>query len=407
MDPKQNPFAPGAGSQPPELAGREKIIADADVAFARTKAGRPARGQLLLGLRGVGKTVLLNRLATIAESVGYRTIRLEAPEEQSLAEMLVPVLRRELYHLSRLEKAKNIARRGLGVLRAFAATFKVKIGELELEIEPEKGTADSGNLEADLPELLLIVGQAAKEVGGAVGLFIDEVQYLETNDLAALIASFHKLSQRELPFLLFGAGLPQLAALAGEAKSYAERLFDYPGVGALGVEAAQNAIATPIRREGANITDDALALIVEKTKGYPYFLQEWHAWNEAKQSPITAADTEAATAGALRALDEGFFRVRLDRLTNREKDYVRAMAHLGEGPHRSGEIAQLLNTTAAGVGPLRDTLIKKGMVYSPRHGDQDFTVPMFGDFMLRTMPDWSPEQAAFGEPKKRRGTKRR
>jgi len=267
-------------------------------------------------------------------------------------------------------------------------------------VSPEKGIADSGNLEADLPELLLVLGQAAKQVDTAIGLFIDEVQYLDREELAALIASFHRLSQRGQPFLMFGAGLPQLAALAGEAKSYAERLFDYVGVGALDEDAARAAIAAPIKREGVDITDEALKMIVEKTKGYPYFLQEWgyHAWNVAQTSPITGDEVERATEGALEGLDEGFFRVRFDRLTNREKDYVRAMAHLGDRDQRSGEIARVLRTTVSGLGPLRDALMKKGMIYSPRHGEQAFTVPMFGDFMRRTIPEWTPEQAV-SEPK--------
>jgi hypothetical protein len=345
---------------------------------------------------------LLNRLAALAEEGGYRTVALEAPEERALAEMLVPPLRKELFQLSRVEKAKQLARRGLGVLRSFARAFKVKVGDVEFEVEAEKGTADSGNLEADLPELLLTVVQAAKADESAIALFIDEVQYLEREDLAALIVSAHKLSQRGLPFILFGAGLPQLAALAGEAKSYAERLFDYPRVGPLDDIAARDAIATPIRRQGAEIQPEALELIIQRTKGYPYFLQEWgyHAWNSAPESPITAVDAEAATAAALGAMDEGFFRVRFDRLTPREKDYLRAMAGLGEGPHRSGDIAELLDMSSTSAGPLRDALIKKGMIYSPRYGENGFTVPMFDEFMKRAIPTWALKEPS-GPRKKR------
>ena len=394
MDPKTNPFAPGAGTRPPELAGRESILTNAEVALARLRKGLPARGQLLLGLRGVGKTVLLNRIAAMADELAYRTVVLEAPEERDLADMIVPPLRKELFQLSRLEKAKDVARRALGVLRGFARAFKVRVGDVEFEVEAEKGTADSGNLEADLPELLLSVTRAAKEGDSAVALFIDEVQYLQKTDLAALIVSTHKLAQRGLPFVLFGAGLPQLAALAGEAKSYAERLFDYPSVGPLDAASARDAIATPVRRQGAEIGPAALELIIERTRGYPYFLQEWgyHAWNAAPASPITPTDAEAASGAALRAMDEGFFRVRFDRLTPREKDYLRAMAELGEGPHRSGDIAELLAMTSTGAGPLRDGLIKKGMIYSPRYGDNGFTVPMFDEFMKRAMPHWERRQ---------------
>ncbi|HLT36943.1 MAG TPA: ATP-binding protein [Enhygromyxa sp.] len=392
MDQTTNPFAPGAGTQPPELAGRDQIIESATIALRRIMAGRPAKSQLLLGLRGVGKTVLLNRIAELAGSEGYQEVVLEAPEDQRLAAMLVPELRKLLFRLSRKQQAKDLALRALGVLRAFAKTFKVKVGDVEFMVDPEPGTADSGSLDSDLLEVLLALTTAARAADSGVALFIDEVQYLSEPDLAALIVAVHKLAQKGLPFILFGAGLPQLAALAGDAKSYAERLFDYPEVGRLTISAACDAIVTPIEREGAAIHDDAVGLIVEKTQGYPYFVQEWgyRAWNAAEASPITAKNVQVASAAAVAALDAGFFRVRLDRLTPREKDYVRAMADLGAGPHRSGEIAQKLGIAVTKAGPLRNGLIKKGMIYSPQHGDTAFTVPMFDEFMRRSMPDWAP-----------------
>lgn len=406
MNPTLNPFAPGAGTRPPELAGRDSIIQNATVALERVKLGRAAKSQMFLGLRGVGKTVLLNRLAQLAEEQGYVTVVLEAPEDRRLAEMLVPPLRHLLFKLSRLEKAKDVALQALGVLRAFASAFKVKVGDVEFGVKAETGTADSGSLEADLPELLVAVADAAKQAGSAVAVLVDEVQYLSEDDLAALIVSAHKMAQKALPFILFGAGLPQLAALAGEAKSYAERLFDYPEVGPLPHPAAREAISAPIRREGAEIQDEALGKIVSKTNGYPYFLQEWgaHCWNVAPSSPITAADVEKASANAVTALDKGFFRVRLDRLTPREKEYMRAMAELGPGPHRSGEIAQKLYIDVTAAGPLRNGLIKKGMIYSPQHGDTAFTVPMFDEFLRRTMPGWAPNPAILGpnQTKKRK-----
>jgi len=323
MDPTTNPFAPGAGTQPPELAGRDTILANAKVALVRVKAGRSARSQLLLGLRGVGKTVLLNRIAEMAEAEGYQTIVLEAPEGRRLAEMLVLPLRQVLHRLSRIESAKDIAKRGLGVLRAFAGVFKISAGDVEFGVAAEAGTADFVDLQADLAELLLAVATAAKAGGGAVALLIDEVQYLSQVDLAALIVAVQKIAQKSLPFVVFGAGLPQLAALAGEAKSSAERLFDFPGVGPLDDAAATDAIAAPIGREGAEMTTDALTLIVDRTRGYPYFLQEFgaHAWNCAPESPIALDDAELADEAAIAHLDQGFFRVRLDRLTQREKDY--------------------------------------------------------------------------------------
>lgn len=358
---------------------------------------------MLLGLRGVGKTVLLNRIAELAEEEVHLTLALETPEDRRLAQMLVSPLRSVLSKLSRSEKSKEIAKRGLGVLRSFASCFKVSVGDIEFGVDPVMGSADSGDLEIDLSEVFVLVGKAAKDAGRAVSILIDEVQYLSRSDLSALITAIHRTGQKTLPCLVFGAGLPQLAALAGEAKSYAERLFEYPEVGPLTVEAAKEAIRTPMIREHVEIHDGALTRIVEQTKGYPYFLQEWgsHAWNVAARSPITLANVEQAAAEALRDLDAGFFRVRLDRLTPREKDYMSAMASLGPGPHRSGEIAQALKIDVTKAGPLRNGLIKKGMVYSPQHGDTAFTVPMFDEFLRRSDPQWSPSLATANPPEPR------
>ena len=393
MDRRLNPFAPGAGTRPPELAGRERIIEDATVALARVKLGRPSKSQMLLGLRGVGKTVLLNEIGRIGETEGYRPIELEAPEDRRLAEMLVPPLRSVLNKLSTVEQAKALATRALRGLQSFASVFKVGIGEVKVGVA-EPGLADSGNLENDLPELLLAVAQAAHAANTPVAILIDEVQYLEEEDLRALIVTVHKIGQRQLPLIVFGAGLPQLAALAGEAKSYAERLFDYPPVGALETPAAERAIREPLRSQGIDIDPAALSRIVDETQGYPYFLQEWgsHVWDEAPASPITEEDAIRAGVSALRTLDQGFFRVRLDRLTPREKEYMRAMAELGPGPHRSGDIAGLLGVDVTSVAPMRSGLIRKGMIYSPQHGDTAFTVPMFDAFMRRSMPDWKPSK---------------
>jgi AAA ATPase-like protein len=395
MDRATNPFAPGAGTKPPELAGRDQILEDARVALTRVMAGRSAKGELLLGLRGVGKTVLLNTIEDLAVGQDFLTVLLETQEDRTLPQLLVPALRRVLLRLNTGERMKAKSKEALQALRAFASIFKVTIGEIEVGIEPGRGTADSGDLHNDLPELLIAIGEAAKESGTAVTIIIDEMQYLTSEDLAALIVSIHKVTQEGLPLLLFGAGLPQLAALAGDAKSYAERLFDYPAVGPLDEDAASDAIRQPIRREGAEIDENALSKIVNMTQGYPYFLQEWgsHVWNTAERSPITAEDVEKATAGALRQLDAGFFRVRMDRLTPKEKLYMRAMAELGPGPHRSGDIAEAMNESVQSVAPLRQGLIKKGMIFSPAYGETAFTVPMFDEFLRRTMADWTPPAA--------------
>ena len=395
MDPTRNPFAPGAGARPPELAGRESIIEAANVAMQRIRRGRQEKSQMLLGLRGVGKTVLLNRLAQLAEDMGSIVVPLEAPEGQRLAAFLAPALKSVLLRLSRVAQARELAQRGLGALRGFASAFKVSIGEIELSISAEP-IADSGNLEIDLPELMGSVGRAAQAANTSVVILLDEVQYLSEEDLRGLIVAMHRIAQRGWPVILFGAGLPQVAALAGEAKSYAERLFDYPEVGPLPPAAARSALLDPIVEEGESISEDALNRILSITEGYPYFLQEWgkHSWNTAGKSPITADDVEMASSLATVALDRSFFRVRFDRLTPREQDYLRAMAALGPGPHRSGDIADALGIKVQQAGPLRNGLIKKGMIWSPAHGQTAFTVPMFAAFMIRAIPEWKPERLA-------------
>lgn len=392
MDPVLNPFAPGAGTPPPELAGRDLVLEKARIALARVRQRRPARSLMLLGLRGVGKTVLLNHIEQLATDLQYHTVVLEAPEDRRLADMLVPPLRSLLVRMSRVERAKQVARRGLGALRAFAGAFRVKIGDIEFGVEATPGTADSGVLEFDLPELLASVGEAAGMADTAVALFIDEVQYLSAEELGALIVALHRCQQKNLPLIVFGAGLPQIAGLAGEVKSYAERLFEYPEMGRLDAQAAVNAIRAPLERAGVVITEDALRVVLEQTQGYPYFLQEWGAksWNAAPASPVTESDVRRATDDALEQLDQGFFRVRLDRLTPRERNYVRAMAELGSGPYRSGEIAHLLGLKVTTAGPLRAGVMRKGMIYSQQHGETAFTVPMFDAFLRRTIPDWTP-----------------
>lgn len=391
MDPLTNPFSPGAGAPPPALVGRDAIIEAAQIALHRVRAGRPEKGQMLLGLRGVGKTVLLNRIESMAEDLGYSVVALEAPEGKRLAESLAPALKGVLIRLSRVEQAKDYAGRALAALRGFASAFKVSIGDIGVEVT-STASADSGNLEVDLPELLVSVGKAAQAAQGSVVVLIDEIQYLNEEDLRALIVAFHRISQRGLPVILFGAGLPQVAGLAGDAKSYAERLFDYPAVGPLGEAAARDAIAEPIADGGASIQKRALQNIVRQTQGYPYFLQEWgkHAWNAADPPDIDEDDVRTASTNATTALDTNFFRVRFDRLTPLEQKYLRAMATLGPGPHRSGEIAKVLQRKVESLGPTRSALIKKGMVWSPSHGDTAFTVPLFDAFMKREMPDWIP-----------------
>ena len=390
MDPVRNPFAPGAGSQPPELAGRDDIITAADTALQRVLLGKHDKSQILLGLRGTGKTVLLNKIEQLAEKHGHLTAFIEAPENKSLAELLYPKIHQVLRKLSMIESAKAAAHSAMRGLRAFASAFNVSVGDISISVDPEPGVADSGNLEYDLSDLFIRVGEAAKSAHKAWTLLIDEIQYLSEAELAALIVAIHRTNQKNLPVLFFGAGLPQVAALSGDAKSYAERLFNYPPVGALDNGAAKAAIRQPIEAEEETITDEALNAIVSHTEGYPYFLQEWgyQAWNAADASPIDADDVEKASAAAIRRLDEGFFRVRFDRLTPKEREYVIAMAQLGKGPYRSSDVADLLGESVQSLGPRRAQIINKGMIYSPEHGDNSFTVPLFDGYMRRVIPDF-------------------
>ncbi len=389
MDPVRNPFAPGAGAQPPELAGRDEIVSEADIALQRVLLGRHEKSQILLGLRGTGKTVLLNKIEQIAESHDHITAFIEAPEDQSLAQLLYPRIQQALRKLSMIEGAKAKAHSAMRALRGFASVFNISIGDVSLSVDPEPGSADSGNLEYDLSELFVRIGEAAKSAGTAWTLLIDEVQYLTQEELSALIVAIHRINQKQLPVMFFGAGLPQIAALSGEAKSYAERLFNYRPVGPLNDTAAFAAVRQPIEDEGEEITDGALERIVELTRGYPYFLQEWgyQAWNIADVPPISVEDINNASSIALRRLDEGFFRVRFDRLTPKEREYVIEMANLGDGPYRSADVADALGERVQSLGPRRAKIIRKGMIYSPAHGDIAFTVPMFADFLRRTSPD--------------------
>lgn len=385
MDEVRNPFSPGAGTKPPELAGRDDIIKAAEISVQRVLAGRSAQSQMLLGLRGVGKTVLLNKIEDIAREHGHKTSFIEAPEDRKLVELLYPKMAQVLRQLSVVENAKAKAKVAFAALRSFASAFKIEMGDFSFGVEAASGVADSGNLESDLAELFISIGEAGKAAGSAWTLLIDEVQYLQDHELAALIVAIHRSNQKGLPVLFFGAGLPQIAALAGDAKSYAERLFIYPPIDALPESAAKEAIGQPIADEGESIESAALQAIVDRTRGYPYFLQEWgfQAWNVSDKSPITEDDVKEAADFALKRLDDGFFKVRFDRLTPKERDYVIAMAKLGSGPYRSSDVADILGEKMNALGPRRATIIAKGMIYSPSHGDIAFTVPMFDEYLKR------------------------
>ena len=390
MEALHNPFSPGAGSPPPVLTGRGDILSNAMLSLARIKQGKSAKSTFLVGLRGTGKTVLLQEIAKLAENAGYQVIDIEAHEKKSLAALLLPQFRKTLFALDRSEHRSYKVKRALSVLRSFISAVKLSIHgvDIGLDVEPEKGTADSGDLEADLAQLFVALGEAALDQNTAIAIVIDELQYLNENELSALIMAVHKVSQKALPITVIGAGLPQLVGKAGQAKSYAERLFDYPEIGPLKKEDAKNALQKPVEQEGVRFTEAALDKIVNDTQGYPYFLQEWgqQAWNIAQHSPIDSDVAEQARLASIPQLDQNFFRVRFDRLTPREKQYLRALAEFGSEPQRSGDIADKLKLDVQQVAPIRNNLIKKGMIYSPHHGDTAFTVPLFDDFMKRIMP---------------------
>ena len=355
------------------------------------RIGRASKNAVMVGLRGVGKTVLLDRMLSDAESTGIYAARIESPENRSLPSVLAPQLRQSLLRLSNREAARDMAHRALRALAGFAASLKVKYQDIEvgLDLESEPGLADNGDLEADLQDLLEACGEAARSDDSCIALFIDEIQYVKKDELAALITALHRASQRQLPVVMVGAGLPQARANMGRAKTYAERLFEFPEIGPLAEEDARTAISKPALDEGVRIEPDALESIVARTQGYPYFLQEWgkHVWDVAERSPITLADVDTASRQAMATLDGSFFLVRFDRLTPKEKMYLRAMAGLGAGPHRSGEVAGAMGVGASSLGATRGALIGKGVIWSPGYGQTAFTVPMFDEFMRRIMPE--------------------
>ena len=391
MDPRRNPYAPGDGSPPPELAGRDALIDRAAIILDRIRNGLSAKSMLMVGLRGVGKTVLLNRINEEARGRGQTTILVEASEAQSLPALLIPPLHAALVRLSRRAAATQAVNRALSALTGLVGAIKVGSQDfnVSLQVPAEPGLADSGNLDADLTTLFESVGEAAREQDTAIALFVDELQHVKEAELAALIMALHRGAERQLPVTLLGAGLPQLVARTAAAKSYAERLFDFPEIGPLSTEAARLAVEAPANRLGVDFAPTALALVLKETACYPYFLQEWgkQCWDCAEPSTVTLADAETATATATAELDASFFRARFDRLAPAEKRYLRAMATLGEGPHRSGAVASVLDKSVRSVAPIRAKLISKGMIYSPAHGDTAFTVPLFDGYLKRAIPD--------------------
>lgn len=382
-----NPYAPGAGSTPPELAGRDELLEKASIALQRIAAGRSAKSLVLTGLRGVGKTVLLNRIRQQAESLNFIAVRMEAPEERSLPGLLVPGLQSALIKLNRGKTASNLAKQAFRALATFVNAMKLKYHDVEMQFDIEPDKFVTTDLNENLIQLFQAVGMAAKEKKTAVILFIDELQILNEKELGSLIMALHIVSQDMLPVTLVAAGLPQTAAKMGKAKTYAERLFEFISIGQLNDDAAIAALVVPAEKLKVRYSKQALKEILQQTKGYAYFLQEWgqHAWDIATRSPITESNAKEATLRALADLDASFFRIRFEQLTEMQKRYLRAMAEFDTEFVASGKIAELMGKNVTELGSIRDQLINKGLIYSPAHGEAAFTVPLFGDFMKRVM----------------------
>lgn len=388
MDPVRNPYAPGAGSRPPALAGRDTELETFRVLLERLRHGRPEKSMIITGLRGVGKTVLLNTFGSIAEDARFATAFTEITHETEFRPLMARLVRRALLSLSPVDRMKERARRAAAVFKAF--TLKLPDGpEISVDVEAALGRADSGDLGEDLADLFVALGGAADDHDSGVVFLFDEIQFLERAELEALIAALHRTAQQALPITLVGAGLPQIPELTGAAKSYSERLFDFPRIGSLSPEAARQALVIPARDEGAEYEEAAVEEIVQFTEGYPYFLQEFgkHVWNIAEEPTITHEAALNARQAVQLQLDENFFRVRAARCTNAELEYMRAMAAMGDGPYRSGDIATKLGRPGPqNVAPTRSRLIEKGLIFSPSHGLSEFTVPQFADFLRRSVP---------------------
>lgn len=392
MKPSTNPFAPGAGMPPPELAERDELLSEARLTIQRNKNGKSARSFIYVGLRGVGKTVLLNEVQAIADEEKAISDFMEVSVNEPLSKIIIATMRAALLKLDRIKNVSEKVKQGLRILKSFVGAIKVKNGDVEfsLDIDAETGIADSGILNRDLAELFVAVGEAAKSRESSIVILLDEIQNLPVEEFEALIMAIHRVNQKKLPVLVVAAGLPLIVKLTGKAKTYAERLFEYPKICELNNDEARRAIVEPLSNANVKIDTNALDLIINKTKGYPYFIQEWgyQTWNNAEKSPITKNIVLKSSKAAISRLDQNFFHSRYERLTDIQKEYLRAMAELGSGPYRSGDIAKLLVKSTSQLGTTREGLIKNGIIYSPRYGQAAFTVPLFDEYMKRVQPEF-------------------
>lgn len=385
MESGLNPFSPNAGSRPPELVGRDDVLGDVQTMVERLPRRLSVQSMLLTGIRGVGKTVLLNEIARRCESGVVFPIYLEATDDRTLAEMLAAPLRMTLLKLDRMAKTKEVVRKGMCGLRNFLGKLKVSYGDFGIELEPMLGLSDSGDLQADLIDLFVAVADAAADNGNGVLLLIDEVQYLSEKELGALVMAMHRLQQLSLPMAMIGAGLPTLPGLTGNAKSYAERLFVFSEIGALSRENSIRAIRVPLSSANVRIEDEAVDFVFERSGGYPYFIQEWgfQLWNFVREEPITLNDARCVDLSVTEKLDRSFFRVRMERLTNAEKTLLFALIEMPGSVYKLTDVAEKMSVNVRALSPRRSSLIEKGMIYSPRTGEIAFTVPLFAEYLLR------------------------
>ena len=389
MDEVLNPYAPGAGTPPPELAGRDREQTSFGVLLKRLAAGRPEQNLALWGLRGVGKTVLLNRFASEAEDAGWGTGYVELRGRGPLRPVLAQIAAQAAHSLARGEGVKERLRRSLSVISSFSVTAMPAGITFKVEVDPMPGRGDSGQLDVDLQDVLVELGETARAADGGVVLFFDEMQFAERDDLQALLAAFHRIAQRQLPVALVCAGLPQLPGRLADASSYAERLFQYVEIGRLTDDAAKAALTVPASREDVDYEPAALDFILARAERYPFFLQTYgrYAWLVAERSPITERDAKAADTIAQEQLDSGFHRARFNRATAAERRYLAAIAELGDGPQQTAEVSARLGTDQRRTALVRQNLIDvKGLIYSPRRGYVDFTAPLFGDYIRRQHP---------------------
>lgn len=393
MDPVNNPYTPNAGATPEIVIGRDEFLEDFRILLRRLDRGRTNQSMIVTGLRGVGKTVLLGEFRQIAEEFKWKVLEIEASkhDDTRFRQSVYSQLRTALFQISPKAKWGDKAKKAAQVLQSFSLSIDPSSGAptLSLDVAPAEGFADHGDLSMDFTDVLVSIGEAAQDHSTGLVLLFDEVQFLSQAQLEAVIQAIHKSVQRKLPVTFVGAGLPQIAELAGDAKSYAERLFKFPQIGSLGFEDAKKALAEPALVEGVTFDDDALQRAFELTEGYPYFIQElgYQVWAVAEGDAITLEDVEDAKDAYEAKLDSSFFRVRLDRATQLQIAYMRAMAQLGPQSQKASDVAAVMGRESTQVAPTRSELISMGLLYTPSHGYAGFTVPHFDRFMLRAVPE--------------------